>query len=47
MRGELEKNRIKELVEYAKKGPITLLCTDKDPDRCHRSLLKEMIEARA
>jgi uncharacterized protein YeaO (DUF488 family) len=34
------------LAEEAKKGTITLLCTEKDPNQCHRSLLKEAIEDR-
>ena len=33
-----------ELASKAKKGTITLLCTDKDESRCHRSLLKKEIE---
>jgi uncharacterized protein YeaO (DUF488 family) len=32
------------LAEDSKKGTITLLCTEKDPTHCHRSLLKEAIE---
>ena len=34
------------LAEESKAGTITLLCTDKDPSRCHRSLLKSAIEER-
>jgi uncharacterized protein YeaO (DUF488 family) len=33
-----------DLAEKSKKGTITLLCTDKDPTRCHRSLLAKEIE---
>ena len=33
------------LAEESKKGTITLLCTEKDPSACHRSILKEAIEA--
>jgi uncharacterized protein YeaO (DUF488 family) len=33
------------LAEESKMGTITLLCTEKDPARCHRSLLKAAIEA--
>jgi uncharacterized protein YeaO (DUF488 family) len=47
MQGDKETKLLAELVEYAKEGPITLLCTDKDPNRCHRSILKEMIEAQS
>jgi uncharacterized protein YeaO (DUF488 family) len=35
---------LKELANETKKGTITLLCTEKDPAACHRSLLKEEIE---
>ena len=34
------------LAQESKAGTITLLCTDKDPSRCHRSLLKSAIEER-
>lgn len=44
MQGEKEKKLISELRGYANKGPITLLCTDKNPEKCHRSILKELIE---
>jgi uncharacterized protein YeaO (DUF488 family) len=37
---------LRELAEESKSGTITLLCTDKDPARCHRSLLKAAIEGR-
>ena len=45
MKGEVQKERVKEIAGYAREGPITLLCTDKDPNRCHRSLLKKLVEA--
>ena len=32
------------LAAESRKGTITLLCTEKDPNACHRSLLKEAIE---
>ena len=35
---------LKDLARESRKGTITLLCTDKDPMRCHRSLLKSAIE---
>ena len=36
---------LRELAAKSKTGTITLLCTEKDPTTCHRSLLKEAIEA--
>ena len=33
------------LADEAREGTITLLCIEKDPGACHRSLLKEAIEA--
>ena len=36
---------LRGLAEESKKGTITLLCTEKDPKACHRSLLKEAIES--
>ena len=35
---------LRNLAKESKAGTITLLCTDKDPNRCHRSLLKTAIE---
>ncbi len=35
---------LRKLAGESRKETITLLCTDKDPDRCHRSLLKSAIE---
>ncbi len=35
---------IRQLSEESKKGTVTLLCVEKDPTRCHRSILKEAIE---
>ena len=35
---------LRNLAEESKAGTITLLCTDRDPNRCHRSLLKAAIE---
>jgi len=35
------------LAAESRKGSITLLCTEKDPNACHRSLLKGAIEALA
>lgn len=32
------------LADESKRGTITLLCTEKDPSACHRSLLKAAIE---
>ena len=45
MKGELRRKLLKEIVGYARSGPITLLCSCKDPNRCHRSLLKRLVEA--
>ena len=33
------------LAEKSRTETITLLCTEKDPNRCHRSILKSAIEA--
>lgn len=35
---------LRKLTEESRKGTISLLCTDKDPNLCHRSLLKSAIE---
>lgn len=35
---------LRSLAEESKEKTITLLCTEKDPATCHRSLLKEAIE---
>lgn len=37
---------LKQLAARSKKKTITLLCTDKEASRCHRSLLKVEIEKR-
>jgi len=36
---------VQNLARESRKGTITLLCTEKDPNACHRSLLKEAIES--
>ncbi len=36
---------LRKLAEDSKAETITLLCTEKDPSTCHRSLLKQAIEA--
>jgi uncharacterized protein YeaO (DUF488 family) len=36
---------LRKLALESKKGTITLLCTEKDPSTCHRSVLKEAIES--
>ena len=36
---------LRDLALGSQNGTVTLLCTDKDPSRCHRSLLKGAIEA--
>lgn len=35
---------LERLAAESRKGTITLLCTEKDPATCHRSILKEEIE---
>jgi uncharacterized protein YeaO (DUF488 family) len=45
MRGELQRKLVQEIARYAREGPITLLCSCKDPDQCHRSLLRRLVEA--
>lgn len=37
---------IEDLATRSKREKITLLCVEKDPARCHRSLLKQQIEKR-
>ena len=39
-----EKEKIAELARRAKKEDVTLLCSCEDESRCHRSILKELIE---
>ncbi len=36
---------LRRLAAESRAGTITLLCTEKDPSICHRSLLKQAIEA--
>jgi len=36
---------LQSLANESKNGTISLLCTEKDPGSCHRSLLKEAIES--
>lgn len=36
---------LKSLAAESRKGTVTLLCTEKDPSACHRSILKEAIES--
>jgi len=36
---------LRSLAKESRKGTMTLLCTEKDPNACHRSLLKEAIES--
>jgi len=35
---------LRSLAEDSRKGTITLLCTERDPTHCHRSLLRREIE---
>lgn len=39
-----KEDALRGLANESKKRTITLLCTEKDPSRCHRSLLKDAIE---
>jgi len=39
-----QKEKIKALAQRAAKGTVTLLCSCPDERRCHRILLKELIE---
>ena len=41
---EGKEESLRKLAEESRKGTITLLCTEKDPNHCHRSLLKNAIE---
>ena len=36
---------LRKLAKESRSETITLLCTEKDPSSCHRSVLKEAIEA--
>lgn len=36
---------LRSLANESRRGTITLLCTERDPGTCHRSLLKEAIES--
>ena len=45
MRGEVQQALVREIAVYARAGPITLLCSCKDPNSCHRSLIRKLIEA--
>lgn len=40
-----KENILKELALKSRETTITLLCTDKDESRCHRSLLRKEIES--
>lgn len=41
LKGKEEK--LKELARESQEGDVTLLCTDRDASRCHRTLLAEEI----
>ncbi len=38
---------LEELAKESRAGTVTLLCTEKDPNQCHRSLLKKAIDSLA
>ena len=42
---EGKEDALRELAKESKEGTISLLCTEKDPSICHRSVLKEAIES--
>lgn len=49
LKEEIRKNqeawkRLKELKEMSKKKTVFLVCYEKDSSKCHRTLIKEMIE---
>ena len=44
LKEERKQALIHELAKRARKEKITLLCGCRDPNRCHRSILKEQIE---
>jgi uncharacterized protein YeaO (DUF488 family) len=46
-RAEMRRHRelIAGLARRSRKGNVTLLCGCKDESRCHRSLLKELVES--
>jgi uncharacterized protein YeaO (DUF488 family) len=39
-----KEEELKELAKESQEGDITLLCTDKDAEHCHRTLLAKEIE---
>lgn len=43
MRSEAAQSDINRLAEMAKSGRITLMCICEDENRCHRSLLRQLI----
>lgn len=45
MEGVEQQRLVREIADYARKGPVALLCSCRDPERCHRSLLKRLVEA--
>ena len=45
MRSAVPKQKISELAAQARKRKISVLCDCADETRCHRSLLKKMLEA--
>jgi uncharacterized protein YeaO (DUF488 family) len=43
MRSETAQTAIKALAHAARRGTVTLMCVCEDENRCHRSLLKQLI----
>jgi uncharacterized protein YeaO (DUF488 family) len=43
MRGETARREIHRLARLAREQTVTVMCVCKDADRCHRSLLRDLI----
>jgi uncharacterized protein YeaO (DUF488 family) len=44
MRSDEGERSLAQIVGYARKGKVTLLCSCRDPEQCHRSILKQLVE---
>jgi uncharacterized protein YeaO (DUF488 family) len=44
LKDENKQNMIHDLTKRARLGNVTLLCSCRDPTKCHRAILKEQIE---
>ena len=45
LKAEPQKQLICDVAHMAESTPVTLLCSCKNPNRCHRGILKTLIEA--